>query len=164
MRNKEKWRLIPGLPKNYQVSNLGRLRKDNKLVKLKANDGGYYSFSCKGFKTKRLIHRCVLLAFDRAPNEGEVCRHLNDVKDDNRLENLKWGSHKENSADAKRNNSAVGRPLRGETPSTHSVTFRLDSREKRTLQDYCLAYDLSITDAVRWALDIVNVVPQNPSN
>ncbi|MGO2037013.1 MAG: HNH endonuclease [Brevibacterium sp.] len=37
------------------------------------------------------------------PHEGAVVRHLNDIADDNRLCNLEYGTHADNSQDAIRN-------------------------------------------------------------
>ena len=37
------------------------------------------------------------------PNYLAVARHLNDEKTDNRLENVAWGTRKENAADMRRN-------------------------------------------------------------
>ena len=55
------------------------------------------------------VHRMVLEAFVGPCPEGMQCRHLNDVKNDNRLNNLAWGTRKENSADAIRNRLARSR-------------------------------------------------------
>ena len=101
------------------------VRKDGKLVKLKQNKSGYNHVSIKG--KSKLVHRLVLMAFDRMPEEGELCRHLNDDKTNNNLENLKWGTPQENTDDAIRNGIVLGRPLRGETPLTKSVTVRLNT-------------------------------------
>jgi len=49
------------------------------------------------------VHQLVLLAFVGPCPEGEEVRHLNDVGNDNRLENLEYGTRKENLADAMRN-------------------------------------------------------------
>lgn len=46
------------------------------------------------------VHRMVLAAFvGPPPTPGHCCRHLNGVPDDNRVENLAWGTHAENAAD-----------------------------------------------------------------
>ena len=49
-----------------------------------------------------LIHRLVLEAFVGPCPVGMECRHLDGNPENNRLENLKWGTHKENVADSKR--------------------------------------------------------------
>ncbi len=52
-----------------------------------------------GKRRTRFVHRLVLEAFCGPCPKGMVTRHLNDVGTDNRLENLKWGTHKENGED-----------------------------------------------------------------
>lgn len=47
----------------------------------------------------RSVHRLVLEAFVGPCPDGMQCRHLNDHRADNRLENLKWGTPKENGED-----------------------------------------------------------------
>jgi hypothetical protein len=45
------------------------------------------------------VHLLVLTAFVGPPANGQQCRHLNGDRCDPRLENLTWGTAKENSAD-----------------------------------------------------------------
>lgn len=47
----------------------------------------------------RQVHQLVLEAFVGLCPDGMECRHLNGVRDDNRLENLCWGTRKENQND-----------------------------------------------------------------
>ena len=49
------------------------------------------------------IHQLILLAFVGPCPEGQQCRHLNDIANDNRLENLAYGTHKQNREDGFRN-------------------------------------------------------------
>ena len=49
------------------------------------------------------LHTWVLTAFVGPRPPGGVARHLNDVRTDNRLENLVWGSRSDNMNDAYRN-------------------------------------------------------------
>lgn len=41
------------------------------------------------------VHRLVLQTFI-GPSEGREVNHINGVKDDNRLENLQWVTHRDN--------------------------------------------------------------------
>ncbi len=45
------------------------------------------------------VHTIVLCAFVGPCPSGEECRHLNRNRQDNRLENLAWGTHQENIDD-----------------------------------------------------------------
>lgn len=56
------------------------------------------------------VHRLVLTVFVGPCPEGMECRHLNGDASDNRLENLRWGTSKENSEDTAR----LGRKNRGD--------------------------------------------------
>lgn len=56
-----------------------------------------------------LVHRLACRAFHGpAPAGKPLVLHWNDVKDDNRADNLRWGNASENMADAKRNGIAIG--------------------------------------------------------
>lgn len=52
---------------------------------------------------QRYLHRVIAKTFLPPAAKRRVVRHLNDVKDDNRVENLAWGSHRDNYLDALRN-------------------------------------------------------------
>lgn len=55
---------------------------------------------CKNKKLfRRLIHRLVLETFVGLCPSGMQCRHLNGNHQDNRLENLSWGTQLENAQD-----------------------------------------------------------------
>ncbi|WUR15700.1 HNH endonuclease [[Empedobacter] haloabium] len=46
------------------------------------------------------VHRLVLMAFAGQADDGMHARHLNGNSTDNRIENLAWGTPRQNSADA----------------------------------------------------------------
>lgn len=56
-----------------------------------------------GKRTKVLISRLVAMAFLQNPRKFPCVRHLNDISDDNRVENLQWGTNTVNVADRHRN-------------------------------------------------------------
>jgi hypothetical protein len=102
----EQWRTISGY-ENYQVSNLGRVKSLNynrtnksQLLKPNINQGGY-SFvilSNNSNKKKYLIHQLVAITFlNYKPNGNKiVIDHINSDSLDNRLENLRIVSGREN--------------------------------------------------------------------
>jgi hypothetical protein len=68
----------------------------------------------------RFVHRLVLEAFVGPCPEGMECRHLDGDPANNRLENLRWGTHRENAADQVRHGTAAW--LR---PECHERAHRL---------------------------------------
>ncbi len=94
----------------------------------------------------RKVGRLVLEAFVGPMPSGNVVRHLNDVKDDNRLENLAYGTVSDNAEDARRN----GKLCEGER---HGVSKYTESqvREVRRLREigYTLNQIAEITGVKR---------------
>lgn len=66
------------------------------------------------------VHTLVCTAFHGPRPPGNECRHLNDVKTDNRAENLCWGTMAENQRDAVIN--GVNRSLPGEKHGMAKLT------------------------------------------
>jgi hypothetical protein len=103
---REIWKDIPGYEGMYQVSDQGRVkslpryyRRKELILRPGFNQIGHQIVSLfknnvrKGYG----IHSLMLLAFvGPPPEEGMVGMHLNDIPDDNRLENLRWGTTSEN--------------------------------------------------------------------
>lgn len=100
----EIWRRVPGEP--LEVSNLGNVISlaygRQRPLRSMFNGSGYKQVGWRrdGKRRSTTVHRLVLLAFEGPPPAGMVARHLNGVRADNRLANLKWGTYAENSADA----------------------------------------------------------------
>lgn len=112
----ETWKPIVGFEDFYEVSDLGRVRSKDRIVK--HNCGGPKRVEgqilsqlitpngyCQVFLWKRgkrkvcLVHRLVLQSFaGECPKNMEV-RHLNSIPTDNSLKNLVYGTHSENTID-----------------------------------------------------------------
>lgn len=78
----------------------GRMRKGYLRVNL-------ISSSPKGKLVTEPIHKLVLETYIGKRPDGYVCRHLNGNSTDNRLENLCWGTQKENIQDSIRHGTAA---------------------------------------------------------
>lgn len=66
---------------------------------------GYECYVLSNNKTTRNynVHRLIAEHFIPNPNNHKCVLHINDIKTDNRLSNLKWGSYADNRLDATRN-------------------------------------------------------------
>ena len=95
----EIWKDVVGYEGLYQVSNLGNVRKFNgKILKQTINTNGYMRVSLyKDKKSKFMyVHRLVAMAFiNQFPNTKDV-DHINGVRNDNNINNLRWCTRKEN--------------------------------------------------------------------
>jgi hypothetical protein len=115
----EEWRPIKDYEGFYEVSNLGRVRSVDRIVKssksrtgLKKHNGkilrpgtmnGYRMIILSKFgKTNSaLVHRLVAHAFVRNTSNFIEVNHLNGIKEDNRAENLEWTNRRENASHSK---------------------------------------------------------------
>lgn len=101
----EEWREIPSFPE-YEASSLGRIRRSKpgrwfvvgRIIPPRLNHGYPIVDIRKNKKAyTRPVHRLVLEAFE-GPSDLH-CRHLNGIRTDNRIENLRWGTPSENAED-----------------------------------------------------------------
>lgn len=138
----EEWRAVPGF-EQYEVSNLGRVRswtswKRGRLMALTPDPKGYIGVNLgAGNDRYRRVNRLVLEAFVRPAMPGQVCRHLDGDKTNNRVENLCWGSISENNFDIVRHglhrNARKTHCLRGHE-FTDENTYR-DSKGSRQCRE-----------------------------
>ena len=102
MKEVEVWRPILGFELLYQASNFGRIKSlkygKEKILKPRLGKRGYQMVQLyKDGKGKNYrIHRLVYEAFNDKIPKGLVVNHLNEIKTDNRLENLEICTNKEN--------------------------------------------------------------------
>jgi hypothetical protein len=98
---------------NLWSSKVGNKQKPlNKLrlLKVQTTHDGYKraTLFINGEKIYLPIHRLMLETYVCPRPEGCVCRHLNGNPSDNRIENLSWGTPRENYDDMKRHGSNQG--------------------------------------------------------
>lgn len=108
----ENWGILSSFP-NYEVSTVGRVRnaQTKRVRKPWREDSGHLTVTLQnpGEKMKRVkIHRLMALTFLDNPDNLPFVRHLNDVPDDNRIENLAWGTNSDNQMDSIRNGTHFG--------------------------------------------------------
>lgn len=140
----EIWKEIEGYEGLYEVSNLGNVRSLNwrhtgmtRVLKPGTNGQylGVYLYKSGNHK-KFLVHRLVAKAFIPNPQNLPQVNHKNEIKTDNRLENLEWcsseyninyGTRNQRMAEAKR-----GKPLSEETKRKISEAKRGKHRSEET--------------------------------
>ena len=102
----EEWRPVVGYEGLYEVSNLGRIKslgndktRKEKILSQYENKNGYlYVNLCKDGKVKNCrVNRLVGNAFIENPNNYPCYNHKNEIKTDNRAENLEPCTHKYNT-------------------------------------------------------------------
>ncbi len=112
----EVWRAVSEYEGRYQVSNLGRVRSLDRVVKHRGTgkmqvrgrvlkpswkdgdpDAGHPSLmlSKENAQRRHYVSRLVLATFERPPREGEIARFRNGDSSDTRLVNLRWGTRSE---------------------------------------------------------------------
>jgi len=114
MEQQEIWKPIKGYESNYEISNIGRVRtiehhtigKNGRLMhthqRIKrpsmTRKGYYYvNLSKNGIKKCFKIHLLVAQAFIQNVDNKPFIDHINTIKTDNRVCNLRWVTSKENT-------------------------------------------------------------------
>ena len=96
----ETWKDIKEYDGKYQVSNLGRIKRVDRNIEIigSPNTKGYLTVSLtkNGICKTKLVHRLVAETFIPNPHNKSEVDHINTIRTDNRIENLRWVTHKEN--------------------------------------------------------------------
>ena len=90
---------------NYAISTLGHVLniKTGRILKQHLSNKGYYyvNLSKNAFNKKCLIHRLMANSFLDNPQNKSWVDHINNIKSDNRLENLRYATEQENNRNRK---------------------------------------------------------------
>lgn len=158
----ESWKPIAGYEGLYEISTLGRVKSVEREVPhgskgitriikeryLKHFYGGGYSqvkLSKNGKKRTHRVHLLVLYAFVGPPPDGMEARHLDGVRDNPKLENLKWGTRTEQAEDRKRHGTFQNPCFFGEE---HPMS-KLTESQVSEIKSLDLSYKGACTEAAK---------------
>lgn len=90
---------IPGTGGHMQASNMGRFKRGNKFMPTHLNRDGYLTIYINEFGKRILAHRVIAAMYCECkdPDNQNVVDHINNIKTDNRAENLRWATVQENT-------------------------------------------------------------------
>jgi hypothetical protein len=93
----EEWKDIAGYAGLYQISNLGRVKRNKKILIPRQRNKYLAIDLCRDGKPQTYsVHRLVATAFIPNPDGLPQINHKNEIKTDNRAENLEWCTAKYN--------------------------------------------------------------------
>jgi hypothetical protein len=99
---------------DYSISNFGNVKnnKTGKIIKPQLDDKGYYKVGLhkNGGRKKFKVHRLVGIAFIPNPKNKPQIDHIDNIKTNNNVNNLRWCTNSENNQNkgiTKNNTSGV---------------------------------------------------------
>ena len=96
----EFWKTVKDY-ENYSVSSFGRVKNDkfNRIMKPCKNAGGYYKVGLykNGKRKPHLINRLVAIAFLSNHDNKPMVDHIDGIKTNNNILNLRWASSSQNA-------------------------------------------------------------------
>lgn len=161
---KEIWKDIPGYEGSYLASNKGRIKSlmprngSNTRILKPATKKDKHLHVCLYKHKKRkmyLVHQLVLLSFvGKRPQHAE-CLHMDGNHNNNYLNNLKYGSHKENMQDCSRHGKFPDRRgtnnVRAKLTSAQVCNIRELYRNTKLSQLH-IAYMFGVSEYAIWAI------------
>jgi len=126
---------------NYLIYNDGRVynQKHNRFLKHGTGGRGYKQVMlCNEGKHKRhSIHRLIALHYIPNPQNKKCVDHINRIRSDNRLDNLRWATYSENGQNRTINkDNTSGHTNISYMKSRDSWVFEKRINKKRTTKEF----------------------------
>ena len=107
---------IPGYEGLYRVTDDGQIFsvKRGIYMKQQSDKDGYCTVNLRkdGKYRKFFVHRLMALTYIPNPEGKETVNHINEIKNDNRLENLEWATRKEQTNHGTRTERAAASKMK----------------------------------------------------
>ena len=150
---------IEGYEGLYKIYNDGKLWccRKNRFVKLCEKNQGYQQYGLYDKDTKQKsfkIHRLVATAYIPNPNNYLEIDHINRVRNDNRVENLRWVTHTmnahnknifKNNKTGVNNLSKIWRPEKNKFYWIANIQRKIDGKMKSVFTASCVDREKAIS-------------------
>jgi len=162
MSTPEIWKPIPGYNNKYIVSNKGNVAYKTTYGEYRGRKINYhtpygsFSVTLNGKNSCIYLHRIVSSLFIGERPKGMVIRHLDGNKNNNKVENLKYGYPSENILDTIKHGSLKGiKNGRSKLDNRDVGIIKKLFKEKVPLSSIARAFDVSVT--------AINLIHKNKS-
>jgi len=160
----ENWIDVLELEDYYQISDLGNIRSKEregitlygkrlyggKTLKPLIHSTGYpcVNLTKKGYRKQFFIHRLVLESFvGKCPEKMEAC-HLNGIRTDARLVNLRWDTRSNNALDKRKHKTWQGGENNGNAKLTNIQALEI-KESKLSSKKLAKIYNIGQTTVLR---------------
>ena len=148
----EQWHEIPGWP-GYEASSAGQIRSKEGIKTPFKDRKGYLKVKLwQHSKPKNLrVSGLVALAFHGPAPAGHVVRHRNGTNDDNRADNLQYGTRSENEQDKVTHGTALLGERHHQAKLKEPDVLAIRQRYQRNSREHgsnAIARDFGVTGAL----------------